>query len=306
LSLAQIVDMVVQQMDSKEEALELLVKTREKVKANDEAAILCIVAAGLICLKSSDVAGAKNSIGEAEKLIDDLPSVTKVHSRFYELSSLYYKLIGDFSQYYRHSLRFLGCTKLSDVPIESQKERAFDLCLAALLGKNVYNFGELLQHEILEALKPTDKGWLVQLISVFNAGNMEEFDSMTAVWRTQPDLAGRGEELQKKMRLMCLVELAFTRPGENRHIPFADIASKTNVDANKVEGLVMQAMSLGLIRGCIDEVAQLVHVNWVQPRVLDKNQLATMQQRLMTWCRDISNVEQMIEKTGQEIIIATQ
>ena len=51
---------------------------------------------------------------------------------------------------------------------------------------------------------------------------------------------------------------------------------------------------------------QLVHISWVQPRVLDKNQLSTMQQRLMAWCRDIGQVEQMIEKTGQEIIISAQ
>ena len=76
-------------------------------------------------------------------------------------------------------------------------------------------------------------------------------------WRAQPDLGGRGDDLLKKMRLMCLVELAFSRPGENRHIPFKDIASKTGVEVNEVEGLVMQAMSLGLIKGCIDEVAQV-------------------------------------------------
>ena len=140
--------------------------------------MLCITSAGMICLKSSDVSGAKAAIGEAETIIDELPSVTNVHSRFYELSSLYYKLIGDFSQYYRHSLRYLGCTKLEDIPMESQRERAFDLCLAALLGKNVFNFGELLQHKILESLRPTDKGWLVDLISVFNAGDMAQFNGI--------------------------------------------------------------------------------------------------------------------------------
>jgi 26S proteasome regulatory subunit N9 len=45
------------------------------------------------------------------------------------------------------------------------------------------------------------------------------------------------------------------------------------VEAADVELLVMKAMSLDLIRGCIDEVAQTVQVDWVKPRYLNKGHL---------------------------------
>ena len=37
--------------------------------------------------------------------------------------------------------------------------------------------------------------------------------------------------------------------------------------------LVMKALALGLVKGSIDEVDQRVHLTWVQPRVLDHEQV---------------------------------
>ncbi len=42
-------------------------------------------------------------------------------------------------------------------------------------------------------------------------------------------------------------------------------------------------MSLGLIRGSIDQVDGTVSVTWVQPRVLDRDQLALLNDQLSTW-----------------------
>ena len=35
----------------------------------------------------------------------------------------------------------------------------------------------------------------------------------------------------------------------------------------------MKALSLGLVKGSIDQVDKKVHMTWVQPRVLDRNQV---------------------------------
>ena len=37
--------------------------------------------------------------------------------------------------------------------------------------------------------------------------------------------------------------------------------------------LVMRALSLGLVKGTIDEVDESVHMTWVQPRVLNTEQV---------------------------------
>lgn len=45
----------------------------------------------------------------------------------------------------------------------------------------------------------------------------------------------------------------------------------------------MRAMSLGLIKGIIDGVEEVVNVTWVQPRVLDKGQLNLLHDQLGAW-----------------------
>lgn len=41
----------------------------------------------------------------------------------------------------------------------------------------------------------------------------------------------------------------------------------------QVELLVMRALSRGLVRGSIDQVEQRVQIQWVRPRVLDREQV---------------------------------
>ena len=42
---------------------------------------------------------------------------------------------------------------------------------------------------------------------------------------------------------------------------------------------VMKCLSKGLVKGQIDQVSETVDLTWVQPRVLDKEQLKTIQVR---------------------------
>ena len=51
----------------------------------------------------------------------------------------------------------------------------------------------------------------------------------------------------------------------------------------QVDWILMRAMSLGLIKGTIDEVAQTVNVSWVQPRVLNTTEFATISSQLGDW-----------------------
>jgi hypothetical protein len=49
---------------------------------------------------------------------------------------------------------------------------AIDVSLAALLGEDVYSFGELLLHPIVNALKEGGFGWLNDMLACFNSGNI--------------------------------------------------------------------------------------------------------------------------------------
>uniref|UniRef100_A0A7N4P1U9 Proteasome 26S subunit, non-ATPase 13 n=1 Tax=Sarcophilus harrisii TaxID=9305 RepID=A0A7N4P1U9_SARHA len=254
LSLVEIILHVVRQMTDPNVALTFLEKTREKVKSSDEAVILCKTAIGALKLNIGDLQVTKETIEDVEEMLNNLPGVTSVHSRFYDLSSKYYQTIGNHASYYKDALRFLGCIDVKDLPVSEQQERAFTLGLAGLLGEGVYNFGELLMHPVLDSLRNTDRQWLIDTLYAFNSGNVERFQTLKPAWGQQPDLAANEGLLLQKIQLLCLME---------------------------VELLVMKALSVGLVKGSIDEVDKRVHMTWVQPRVLDLQQV-----RWPASCRD--------------------
>lgn len=49
-------------------------------------------------------------------MLNNLPGVTSVHGRFYDLSSKYYRIIGNHALYYKDALRYLGCVEAKDLP----------------------------------------------------------------------------------------------------------------------------------------------------------------------------------------------
>lgn len=51
----------------------------------------------------------------------------------------------------------------------------------------------------------------------------------------------------------------------------------------QVELLVMKALSVGLVKGSIDEVDKRVHMTWVQPRVLDLQQVKGLGPMVHLW-----------------------
>ncbi|XP_033101352.1 26S proteasome non-ATPase regulatory subunit 13-like isoform X2 [Anneissia japonica] len=302
LSLTEIALIIIKQFKEESEAVEFLNKLKEKVKDNVEATVLSSTVIAMIMLKTSDLQTTKKLVDECQALLDNIDGVTTVHGRFYDLSSTYYKIMGNHANYYRDALRFLGCMSIDDLPEDVKKERAFNLCLAALLGDGIYNFGELLAHPILDSLKGTDKNWLVDLLYAFNSGNLDRFEELSSTWKQQPDLAVRELNLRQKICLLCLMEMTFTRPANNRSITFQEIADATKLEMNEVEILVMKALSLGLVKGSIDQVDAKVHMTWVQPRVLDKQQISIMQERLVNWCEDVKSMQNLVEVKAHDIL----
>ena len=49
------------------------------------------------------------------------------------------------------------------------------------------------------------------------------------------------------------------RPANNRAMSFAEIGEKTRLPVKEVEYLVMKALSLGLVKGSIDQVRLRTH-----------------------------------------------
>ncbi|XP_017333455.1 26S proteasome non-ATPase regulatory subunit 13 isoform X2 [Ictalurus punctatus] len=299
LSLMEIILYVIRQITDPNDAITFLEKTKEKVKSSDEAVILCKTAIGCLKLEINDLATTKKLIEEVEEMLNNLPGVTSVHGRFYDLSSKYYRFVGNHALYYKDALRYLGCIDIKDLSETEKQERAFTLGLAGLLGEGVYNFGELLMHPVLESLRNTDKQWLIETLCGFNSGNVIKFKSLKSAWGQQPDLAAHEVKLMQKIQLLCMT---FTRPTNNRQLSFQEIAQRAQIPASEVEPLMMKALSVGLIKGSIDEVDQTVQMTWVQPRVLDLHQIKGMNERLDLWCKDVKNMAVLVEQQAQDVL----
>ena len=163
-------------------------------------------------------------IEEAEKTLDEIDGVSPVHSQFYLLCSDLYRIQGKHREFYSTSLKYLGCTDLEDLSKEEQAKHAFFLSLAALLCEKVYNFGELLAHKVLESLRGTENAWLIDLLFVFNSGDVAKFKAMKPQWETQADLKANENKLFEKVCLLCLMEMTFRREATARQIAFSEIA----------------------------------------------------------------------------------
>lgn len=305
LSLVQLAQIVMEQLEEPDEGLNFITKIGEKVKGNTEAYALTRVLVGKIKLDKQDLQKeTKAIIDEIDDLLNDVDGISPVHSHYYLLASDLYRKQGRHAEFYRASLRFLGCTEVSTLSTEEQAKHAFFLSLAALLGEGVYNFGELLAHPVLQTLKDTENAWLIDLLFAFNSGNVQKFRELKPQWSTQMDLSANEILLFEKVCLLCLMEMTFRREATQRQISFSEISEATSLPTNQVELLVMKALSQGLVKGKIDQVDSVVHLTWVQPRVLNKDQLKVMMTKIDSWCSAVSQMEFLIENKAGDILTA--
>lgn len=273
---------------------------------NDEsqdAHVFATVAVARIKLDLDDLPGARSDLDKAERILDTFDSVeTVVHAAFYNANADYYQNKLDFGAYYKNALLYLACIDVSAVSPKERRSRAYDLAIAALVSTSIYNFGELLLHPILDALSQDQNDvWLRDLLFAFNRGDLAAYDVLSGHINSNPLLAQHANQLRQKIYLAALTEAVFRRPPHDRAMTFATIAAETKVRPDEIEHLVMKALSLGLLRGTIDQVDEVAHINWVQPKVLDMKQIDNMRLRLKDWDSSVNQLGNWIEKSGADV-----
>ena len=107
--------------------------------------------------------------------------------------------------------------------------------------------------------------------------------------------------IQQKIHLAALLSLIFARPPHSRTLSFQLVADGSGLPVDEVEYLVMKAFSLGLIKGTIDQVDQLVRVTWMQGRVLDTKEIEAMKEKLENWSQGVKELEQWVYQEGRQV-----
>ncbi|PVV04850.1 hypothetical protein BB560_000641, partial [Smittium megazygosporum] len=275
------------QLQDKNEVDDLFSKVLQIVNTpeSQDAYAFALLENGNFKLLQNDLDSTMETMKQAKQIISSLNKVDPViHASYYRLNADYYKVKANFGDYYRNSLLYLSCIKIEDLSQAQQFERAHDLAVSALLSDSIYNFGDLLSHPIIQTLKDSEQFWLYELLLSFNNGDISSLMNLRDRLQNHPLLLQKVDFLQKKMRLMALVEIVFKKQGSgdknDQSIPFEVLASDIKVAVSDIEHLVMMALSLRLIDGKIDEISKCVNFKWVQPRYLDKSQIKTMAVRL--------------------------
>lgn len=291
------------QCSDSQERLTFLTAAANKVNNpnSQDAYVYATVAVAKVKLELKDTDGARKDLDKSEKILDSFDSVeTIVHASFYRVNAEYYQSKLEFASYYKNALLYLACIDLNDLTPAERRSRAYDLSIAALVSDTIYNFGELLLHPILDALVQDD-AWLRDLLFAFNRGDLEAYGVLAGHISSNPLLAEHQDGLRQKIYLAALTETVFRRPPHDRTMSFATIAEETKVKPDEIEHLIMKALSLGLLRGSIDQVDEIARINWVQPKVLDLKQIDGMRQRLQEWDSSVNSLGNWIESKGQDV-----
>ena len=159
-------------------------------------------------------------------------------------------------------------------------------------------------HPILETLASTPHAWLRDLLYTFNRGDLNAYSVLEANLSKAPLLNQHKEFLYQKISLSALTEAVFRRPPHDRAMTFHTISRETNVAPAEIEILIMKALSLGLLRGSIDQVAEIARINWVQPKVLDPGQIDGMRVRLREWDSSVNQLGNWIEGVGKDVWVS--
>lgn len=249
-----------------------------------------------------------NRVAEAETLLDAISVKfdlslnfendfsAKINAAYYLTKCQYFKLQENYNSFYTHGLLYLSLVDTALLSHDEQLSLCHDLSLAALLGDKIYNFGELVLHDILLVIRDSaDYNWLYSLIHHLNAGNLQEFNRCLQMGlQKSPFLVKFQSFLQQKIIIMALLELISRKSTTNKRLSFREISDFTGTPADNVELLIIKCFSLSLIRGYINQLDEVLVVTWLQPRILNLDQVKVLYNHLSEW-------DAKVEKLGREV-----
>lgn len=100
---------------------------------------------------------------------------------------------------------------------------------------------------------------------------------------------------------MAFAELIFSLPKNSRVVSFDVISRTTSIPPHLIELMIIKAMSLELLRGSIDQVAQSVSVTWIQPRVLNLERIGLMRQKFADWQQSLTALLKFVDEYKQSL-----
>ncbi|KAG7878813.1 hypothetical protein KL938_003956 [Ogataea parapolymorpha] len=290
-----------------------LIRNRKNIKKTDDDDIADIDIIQALLFLEIEIAGVKLNLGfvdEASAIIDECSKKidkinwsldNRINASYYFTNASLMKLKGDYTAVYYNSLLFLACIDNLD-NLANKHAVVKDICASALLGDKIYNFGEIIMHDIFQYL---DIAWLKQLILALNSGDLAAFEQVIGNPEIKqiPEIASNVGFLKQKICIMSLTKLIFNSPTQNRTFKYDAIMAQVPFlqDYNEVENLLIKCFSLQLMKGLINEVNSEVEISWIQPRTMTLDQIEAMKKKLIVWSDKVSDLNQYMASAGKEL-----
>ncbi|CCH42327.1 26S proteasome regulatory subunit [Wickerhamomyces ciferrii] len=308
LKLVQFLLLSINNLENSNESLEYLTSLQKDLESQDnvdkeQALIFINIEIARLNLRLGKEIEAREFLDDITSKLDKFDSIDlKINQSFFSTNSEYFKIKSDYNNFYYQSLLYLSTLQINeDLTLVEQQKLAYELSISALLADKIYNFGELLTHPILKTLENGSYQWIIELLYALNSGSINSFSKILVNLEKVPILKNSESFLRQKICLMTLVELVFSK--SIRTITFEEVSKVTYLQIDEVEHLVMRALSLGLLKGSIDQINQSISINWVQPRIINKEQIENMKQRLINWDENVVKLGKFMETNGKEIWI---
>lgn len=275
----------------------------DEIIGNDEAVIYVDLQIARYMLQLGELSAAEDILdGLSDKFESTLQNEfsSKINGAFYLTKCQYYKIHKNYNLFYSNGLLYLSSIQ-SPLSEEEKVLLCFDLCMAALLGDKIYNFGELILHDILNSISEPDSQyfWLYNLIHKLNSGNLPEFNEWLATaTQKSPVLAHHQTFLHQKIVIMSLLELISLKLATSKRINFKEISEVTGTPVDEVEHLIIKCFSLNLIKGFINQLDQMLVVTWLQPRILNLDQVKTLYDHLVDWDNKVGKLAEKVHSNG--------
>ena len=243
---------------------------------------------GHLRLQGGEVDACREAVGEGLKSLESFPGTDpSIFASVHWLASQLHKHLKNFTEFFKSALLYLSYTSLDALPAEVQLDIAVNISLAALLSEDVYGFGELLMHPIVQVLRDHGYGWLYHLIQNFCDGDVAQFRRIftesKADVEKQPALASAFPFLENKLAIMAVVRYVDAQASGVRRLGLADISEATSIPEETLHELLIRSFSMKLMRGTIDQVDNELKVDWIKPRVLTFGEVTEVQEKVKIW-----------------------
>lgn len=291
-------------------ALDLIAPYEEKLGSDRDTRFLWQILKAEKLTLAGKFDDAKDALENLDKAITDAYEVDAlIQSQFHKVYALLWKTLARPQEFYKSSLLYLAFTPVSSIWAEERPRLAFEIGVAAMVAEEEFILGDLLQQELLTSLDGSEFAWIKDFLMAFGEGKFDMYDAAMAKHKAQldatPELKDKEATVMRpKMAALALIEFVFRKGKSDRRIPFAQIAEHCRVAPKEVEHLLMKAMCAQLIKGKIDEVASIVVITWVKPRILDLKRVDLMRDRMDQWRSLSDTVIEHLEEATPELLVS--